>query len=272
MDREVMLLMAEPGVGKTLAALSTAYHHQSNLFHYLMADRSPSKLFAHFDRPISNFLPYDAFTFVDARNSIQSIISSSGSDPLSNWIIVDTIGQLYKAAVDNYTAQVSGLGADDFINGRLIELRAKAESGKLSKDENQFGNSLFAGLQAAEWAVVKRFFYGDIIWPLVKSQCNVIMLCHPNNIQVRPGVTRPMPSAPDEVKDRFLERGVIPDLHKDVVRFVDTILELRIGEKGERYMYTIKETGVRTWLHVPTLFTDFWPDYARLVMNGNGLG
>lgn len=261
-----MLLMAEPGVGKTLATLSTAYHHPDHLFHYLMADRSPSKLFAHFDRAIDNFLPYDAFTFADARNAIHAVVTSSVGNPLSNWIIVDTIGQLYKAAVDNYTTQVSGLGADDFINGRLIDIRAKADAGRLSKDENNFANSLFAGLQAAEWAVVKRFFYGDIIWPLVKSQCNVIMLCHPNNIQVRPGITRPMPNVSDDIKDRFLERGVIPDLHKDVVRFVDTILEFRIGENGERYIYTIKETGVRTWLHKPTQFTDFWPDYERLVI------
>lgn len=267
--REVMLLMAEPGVGKTLASLSTAYHHPDHLFHYLMADRSPSKLFDHFDRELKNFLPYDAFTFADAMSAVNSINASSVDAPLSNWIIVDTIGQLYKDAVDNYTTQVSGLGADDFINGRLIEIRHKADQGKLSREDNTFANSLFAGLQASEWAVVKRFFYGDIIWPLIKSQCNVIMLCHPNNIQVRPGVARPMPSASDAVKDRFLERGVIPDLHKDVVRFVDTILELRIGDKGERYMYTIKETGVRTWLHTPTQFTDFWPDYQRLVI-GNG--
>jgi hypothetical protein len=270
MDREVMLLMGEPGVGKTLACLDTAFNHPDALFHYLKADRDPTKLFAHFDRPIDNLMSYDAFTFVEARNAIKAAMDISATDPLSNWIIVDTIGQLYKGAVDNYTLQVSGLSADDFISERWVTMQSKLEAnGKVAKeDATLFNAQKFGGLSGPEWAIVKRYFYGDIIWPLIKSQCNVIMLCHPNNIAVYGNTTRPLPNVPDEVKGRFIERGVIPDLHKDVVRFVDTVLELRIGDAGDRYMYTIKETGVRNWLNEPTIFTHFWPDYSRLVLNG----
>lgn len=268
--REVMLFMGEVGTGKTTAALNVALSKPDDLFHYLVADRDPSKLYSEIGGRPANWLEYDAFDFADARGHIANLVQQTRVNPESQWIVVDTIGQMYKTAGDQYAWLQYHKTISDVVTERIGKLRAKSDAGTLTKDDRQFADSLFSGLTPAEWNIIKQYFYGDIMWPLIRrSRAHIILLCHPNPVDIFNGrFHRPIGTYLEATKSRVEELGLVPDLHKDIPKLVDTWLYFSCSaDSDKRYMYTLKETGPRIWLHQPTEYKDFWPDYNRLVID-----
>ena len=269
--RELMLWMGDVGTGKTTNALSIALTKPNDEFHYLMADRDPSKLYEEWGGKPDNWYEYDAFEFADARDIIKGLVQATKSDPARHWIVVDTITQMYKTASEAYAQLNYGTTISELVTQRIMRQRKLNEMGKATKEDDAYSRSLFGGLQAAEWNIIKQYFYGDIVWPLVKrTRAHVILICHPNAIDVFGigKIKRQVPEYLNGTTQRVEELGYTLDAQKDLPKVVDTWLYFSMAaDSTKRYMYTLKESGKRVWLNNTTEYNVFWPDYERLVIN-----
>lgn len=271
--REVMLFMGDVGVGKTTAALDIVRDNSNNIFHYMIADRDPSKLYMEMGGKPDNLIEYDAFEYANARDVVKQLVEATKYDPHFHWIIVDTITQMYKTAGDAFAQMHYGKSISQLVTERIMRQRVLNETGKATKEDDNYARSLFGGLQAAEWNIIKQYFYGDIVWPLIKkTRAHLIMICHPQPIDVfgmgdRAKIKRQVPEYLNGVKHRVEELGEVPDLHKDIPKFVDTWMFFSVAaDSTKRMMYTLKDTGPRVWLNQPTEYKRFWSDYQRLVI------
>ena len=267
--RELIMAIGDPGTGKSLGGLTIAAANPNKLFHYLIADRYPAKLYEHFGgEQLPNVLEYESFDFATAAHNIAEVAHTARDNPLEHWVIVDTIGQLYKAAADAYTLERFNKTASDIIESRTIDYRTRQ---MYKQPENPETKGLYAGFAGWEWQLISTRFYNEIVFPLLRySKVNVYMVAHPAALRGAGPNGQFIRSVPEiaGIKSRFETVGCVPDLHKQVVRYVDTILYFsRDGGSNSHYLYTIKETGKRNWLNEDTVFGSFWTDYQRLVMN-----
>lgn len=269
--REVIMAIGDPGTGKSLGALTIARDNPDKFFHYIVADRPIDRLWEHFgDKRLPNVIEYESFSVEAAVSNILQIVEIAKADNggADHWAVIDTIGQLYKYASDAYTLHRYGKLADQLVEERTIDFRTRS---MFKQTENPETKGLYAGFQGWEWSIIAGHFYNDIVFPILRqSKINVYMIAHPVALRGMGPNGQFVRAVPEiaGIKSRFEAAQCVPDLHKQVVRYVDTILYFsRDGGSNTHYFYTIKETGRRQWLNEDTPFTDFWTDYRRLVLN-----
>jgi hypothetical protein len=240
--REVIFLLGGVGVGKSRAGLSIADACPDKFVHFIVADRAIDKLYEHYpDIQDRNVIEYDGFSYQKIEKAVADIKLMTNDEPAKHWIVIDTIGQVYKMKQD-----------------AIAEKHYGAPMGEFKAEQKSIG-----GLMNYQWTEVKAGFYNEVVYPVIRySRCNVLLIGHTVPLQ-GPYFTRPdTPIA----ADRFRAIGLVPDVHKDLVRYTDTIIHLGV-EENNYWMETIKETGIRQY--IPRTPVDhFWNDYMRLSRNG----
>lgn len=220
-------------------------------FHYLEADRRLDPVFEMFGTwQGDNVLRYPGFEYDQMLQSCKDILDNvkTVTDPWNQWVIIDTIGHCYREISNTYTLRHYGMLAD-----ALKEKRANANN---TGWQQGYG---FDGFSGTEWAFIKRIFYNEFIWPMVRyAGNNIILIAH-----AREASGRFTPQAPTEYTDRFNKLGQFPDVHKDVIRYLDTVLYF--SNVNDFTFQTLKETGKRKWVDEPRKFDNFWKEYQRAI-------
>lgn len=243
---ESLMIYGVPGTGKTQGSISVTVTNPQATFHYLEADRTLDPVFEMFEGcSFDNIIRWPAFDyeeFMASKNGVIEILKNC-DDPWNHWVIIDTIGHCYREIQNVYTMQMQGMMADALRESRM----------------GKQGFS-FDGFSGAEWAVIKRKFYNEFLWPLIRfHNNNSILIAHS-----RDGNGHFHPQAPTEHTERFQKLGQYPDVHKDVIRYLNTVLYF--SNVDNFTFQTLKETGKRNWINEKVPFNDFWTDYRSLVL------
>jgi len=246
--QEKLLLMGGIGVGKSTGAVSIADAHPADTVHYIVADRAIDKLYDRYPAARQNIIEYPGYDFAAIVSYIEAIKQGFDQEvQQKQWVVIDTIGEVYRLAQE-FLAE-SRYHLDSFS---LRETR-------MTKDGKGYEQGFSAdGFSSLEWRWITRRFYNDIVYPLVRySRINTVLISHPLPIQGA-FFSRPVSQV---AGDRFKEIGLTVDAHRELPRYVDTIIYMEI-EQDKRLMRTIKDTG-RTEFAAKE-FQHFWTDYARL--------
>lgn len=238
--REVIMTMGGIGVGKSMGALSIADARSDVFLHYIVADRAIDKLYAHYPEIQNrNVIEYEGFSSKDIYKAIRTITQIALGNPSKHWLVLDTVGQAYKNIQDDISMKYFGVQKGE----RKVE-----EKGAID------------GFQAWQWSEVKALFYNDIVFPIVRYQkFNVLLIAH--TLPIQGAFYNRQVSIVSG--DRLRTIGLVPDVHRDILRYLDTALYLSV-DNGNYQMQTIKETGTRKHIETPANYAHFWNDYQRL--------
>jgi len=247
---ELMMFYGSPGAGKTTAAMEIARANPDAMFHYLEADRRLDPVFEWWkDWQGDNVMRYPAFEYDDMIKSCATVRENLRTviDPWNHWVVVDTIGHCYREIQNTFSLKTYHVTMEELKERRMV----KPEKG-----------ATFDNLHGWEWAIVKRIFYNEFVWPLVRySSNNVILIAHARSLGERFS-----PQSPAEYTERFDRIKQVPDVHKDVIRYLDTVLYFSNIDANFAFQ-TMKETGRRNWMNEPTPFADFWQTYQSSVLS-----
>jgi hypothetical protein len=253
-SREVMMAFGGYDVGKTRAYVSIAQYERSKIIHAVWSDRALDKLYEIYPEAQLNTCEHPVSDFDSSVAAISKIRQEIGTgNGREHWIASDTIGQIYRSTQEDFSRTFYGKDLEVLLDERTK--MGQAGKGLIG---------LIDGFQSWEWRRIRDRFYNDYFFVLLRRMQTHLFFAAHTVPQRGPNYTRP-----DAIvaKDRFKRIGMLPDVHNAVPGFLDSLLYFGIEDDGTHTMQTIKESGKREVLNEPTPFTDFWPDYNRLVKN-----
>jgi hypothetical protein len=242
------MIYGNSGTGKTVGALSIVASHPNDTFYYLEADRILDTAMEMFpEQSWDNLWRLPAFRYNDFIKSMGEVIEyvKAATNPKTQWVISDTIGHCYREIQNMWSLR---------INKKPLEQLQQERAGQ---------KEYFDGIHGLkEWPFIKNTFYNEFLWPMIRYYGNnAVLIAHSRSTD-----TRFSPQAPTEYTDLFKQLGQLPDVHKDVINYVNTCLYFS-NTDGFQYR-TLKESGRRKWINIekPITFSDFWQSYMSEVM------